>query len=161
MLKTTLEGQTTELIYNIIIQSPYIFWYDSICLQYICDRRLLLCLVRSGQWGHWNWGSFPHSNLRCLIRFPLFEYPLPHCGHKTALFPFWRERMRGNCIWTLFVSVPSGTFICASALVGATLSSDIVWCCEVATVLLVPDKKISLKINSSCWITHVSVTAVK
>ena len=161
MMKITLVGQTTQLISNIIIQRPYIFWYDAGCLQYICERRLLLCLVRSGQRGQWNCGSFPHSNLRCLIRFPLFEYPFPHCGHKTALFAFWRERTRGNCIWTLSVSVLSGTFICASALLGATLSSDTVWCCEVAIVLLVPDKKICSKFNSSSWITHVSVTAVK
>lgn len=34
-----------------------------------CLTRLLLCLVRWGQYGHWSCGSFPHSSLRCDIKF--------------------------------------------------------------------------------------------
>jgi hypothetical protein len=36
------------------------------CLLLMCISRLLLCLVRCGQYGHWSWGSLPHSSLKCL-----------------------------------------------------------------------------------------------
>jgi hypothetical protein len=51
------------------------------CLLWICVNRLLFCVVRCGQWGHWNCGSLPHSNLIWLIMFFLQRYTFPHPGH--------------------------------------------------------------------------------
>lgn len=66
-------------------------------------RRLLLRLVRRGQCGHWNCGSFPHSNLRCLVRLPLLMYTFPHWVHRNTFPPSVAARLlsefggRTNC----------------------------------------------------------------
>jgi hypothetical protein len=46
----------------------------------ICLRKLPFCVVRCGQKGHWNWGSFPHSCLRCWLSEGRCWYTLEQLG---------------------------------------------------------------------------------
>lgn len=49
-----------------------------LCFLRICSCSVVLWLVMYGQYGHWQWGFFPHSNLKCLKRFVLHVYTFPH-----------------------------------------------------------------------------------
>ena len=60
---------------------PKIRQFHDRCLLLICVNRLLFCVVRCGQCGHWNCGSLPHSNRIWLIMFFLQRYTFPHLGH--------------------------------------------------------------------------------
>jgi hypothetical protein len=41
--------------------------FANVCLRFICLRKLPFCVVRWGQKGHWNCGSFPHSCFKCWL----------------------------------------------------------------------------------------------
>lgn len=68
-----------------------------LCHLRICSWRDVLCLVTNGQYGHWQWGFLPHSNLKCLERFDFHAYTFPHWGQRwdelwdnvSGSFIFW------------------------------------------------------------------------
>ena len=141
-----------------MIKEHYFIGAAEGCLTFICWTRLLLYLVRRGQWGQWNWGSFPHSNLRCLMRFPLLEYHLPHCEHWTVFILDLAVHLLANN--DPLPSFSTGNPIYSLLFVVLLLTAKT--SCDVADdVLLKSDWRMSCKLNSLLQEAHALVKAEK
>lgn len=89
------------------------------CIDFICTIRFPFCLVFFGQYGHWNWGSLPHSCLLCRSMFDLHLYNFPQLGQ---LWASWSEL---DCVTILIDWTWGGSsFKKASSYVGTCRESE-------------------------------------
>jgi len=59
----------------------YIILGKSLWRLLMCSCTLDFLFVMYVQYGHFKWGFFPHSSLKCLLRFAFHVYSLWHLGH--------------------------------------------------------------------------------
>lgn len=65
----------------------------SLCCLLMCLSLWALRLHFWGQNGHWNWGSLPHSYVRCLCNESFLMYILPHCWQPKFPRILWPGRV--------------------------------------------------------------------
>uniref|UniRef100_A0A182JEP5 Uncharacterized protein n=1 Tax=Anopheles atroparvus TaxID=41427 RepID=A0A182JEP5_ANOAO len=64
-----------------ITLSPSTLKYRSLCMRSMCRPMCIFCFARYTQYGHWNWGSLPHSHFWWLRSDDFSLYVRPQSGH--------------------------------------------------------------------------------
>lgn len=68
-----------------ITLSPSTLKKRSLCIRSMCRPMCIFCLARYTQYGHWNWGSLPHSHFWWLRSDDLSLYTRPQSGHANPI----------------------------------------------------------------------------
>lgn len=82
-------NHSSGLLLNFPCINIYVMLGKFLCRLLMCSCTLVLRLVMYMQYGHFRWGCFPHSSLKCRLRLAFHVYTfwhLWHGKHKSPVF---------------------------------------------------------------------------